>query len=106
VAVAVAGAPALLVNTYPGLVVRAAPVAVTVYLPAVVLAVNVGAVAMPDELVVAVLPPQAKVPLAPVVGAYLSVGRKVAKICHLLPPSAVFSRPGMAGSGRTRFGSR
>ena len=64
-----AGAPALLVSANPGLVVRAAPVAVTVYLPAVSLAVNTGEVANPALLVIAVFPEQAKVPLAPLVGA-------------------------------------
>src|SRR5438309_11715289 len=62
-----AGGPARLVITKPGLVVRAFAVAVTVYLPAIVLAVKTCEVAMPLALVTAVFP-QAKIPLAPAVG--------------------------------------
>ena len=47
VAATEAGGPALLVRPKPGLVVRALVVAVTVYLPAVELAVNTCEVAMP-----------------------------------------------------------
>src|SRR5215472_16969920 len=43
--------------------------AVTMYAPAVVLAVKTAAVATPEAFVVAVLTPPAKVPLAPLVGA-------------------------------------
>src|SRR5271170_818905 len=68
VAVIEAAGPDLLVSTKPGLVVRASPVAVTVYLPAIVLALNTCDVATPWELVMAVVPEQAKVPLAPLVG--------------------------------------
>jgi hypothetical protein len=69
VAVIDAGAPALLVSANPGLVVRAFATAVTVYLPAISLAVNTCEVATPAPLVIAVFPEQAKVPLAPLVGA-------------------------------------
>src|SRR5271170_2789383 len=67
-AVIEAGAPALLVSAKPGVVVRASPVAVTVYLPAIVLALNTCDVATPWAFVMPVVPEQAKVPLAPLVG--------------------------------------
>jgi|ERR1051326_276631 hypothetical protein len=62
-----AGGPALFVIAKPGLVLRALAVPFTVYLPDFVFALNTWDVAMPLELVTAVFP-QAKVPLAPLVG--------------------------------------
>jgi hypothetical protein len=63
-----AGGPALLVITNPGLLLSAFVFAVTAYLPAIVLALKICEVAMPLALLTAVLP-QAKVPLAPLIGA-------------------------------------
>src|SRR4029077_10785629 len=67
VAVIEAGGPGRLVITKPGFVVRVFAVAVTVYLPEVVLALRTCDVAIPLALVIAVFP-QAKTPLAPLVG--------------------------------------
>src|SRR5450755_1139340 len=67
VAAMAAGGPGLLVIANPGLVTRAAAFAVTVYFPATVLALYICEVATPLALVMAVFP-QAKLPLAPVVG--------------------------------------
>jgi hypothetical protein len=60
-----------LVNKKPGLAVIVPTFALTVYPPVVPLAVNTGAVATPEALVVtiAVLDPPANVPLAPLAGA-------------------------------------
>ena len=59
----------MLVSEKPGLVVRDAPVAVTVYDPVTPLAVNAGDLATPCALVLTVFTPPAKVPLAPLLGA-------------------------------------
>jgi hypothetical protein len=67
-AIMLAATPARFVSEKP--VVRPpTTLAVIVYCPAVLLAVNVGAVATPCAFVVAVLPPPANVPLAPLPGA-------------------------------------
>jgi hypothetical protein len=71
VAVMLAGAPVRLVNKKLAVPVTPATLAVTVYGPAVMLAVNVEAVAWPELLVVAVVVavPFANVPLAPLLDA-------------------------------------
>jgi len=69
VAVTLAGAPAVFVREKFAGEATPATAAVTVYEPAVPLAVNTAAVATPLALVVAVLTPPAKVPLAPLDGA-------------------------------------
>jgi hypothetical protein len=58
-----------LVIVKPGAVAREFALALTEYLPDTVFAVNTGEVAKPCALVMAVLPEQANVPLAPVPGA-------------------------------------
>ena len=65
-----AGAPGLLVSRKLAGVDAPVTLAVTLYwAPAVVLAVKTAEVATPDELVVAVVTPRAKVPLGPLPGA-------------------------------------
>lgn len=69
VAVTDAATPALFVKLKVAGVDTPAAVALTVYVPAVLLAVNAAEVATPFASVVAVLTPPANVPLAPVLGA-------------------------------------
>src|SRR5271165_4005099 len=64
-----AAAPAVLVKLKTAGAATPGTVAFTRYDPAVALAVNVGAVALPFTSVMAVLTPPAKVPLAPPAGA-------------------------------------
>src|SRR5215469_11876857 len=65
----VAAGPARLVSEKMAEVETPETEAVTVKAPAVLLAVKTAAVAIPDELVVAVVTPPANVPLAPLPGA-------------------------------------
>lgn len=69
VAAIVAGSPGLLVSEKIASGVTPDTEAATEYAPAVLFAVNICDVAMPDALVTAVLTPPAKVPVAPVAGA-------------------------------------
>jgi hypothetical protein len=90
---------AVIVEAGPGLLVSAkfagasAPtVAVSVYEPAVELAVNCAAVATPAAFVVAVLTPLAKVPLAPLAGAANVTN---AQLTGLLPASLTVTCSGV-----------
>jgi len=69
VVVTLAAGPAKLVSEKLAEVDTPATVAVTVYVPAMLSAVNAGAKAIPSAFVAAVVTPPAKLPLAPLAGA-------------------------------------
>ena len=95
VAVMLEGAAVRLVSEKFAGAATPATAAVTVYPPAVALAVNVADVATPLALVVAVFTPPAKVPLAPLAGA-LKV--TVTPLTGLLPASFTVATRGAANA--------